>query len=77
MSVYLYGAEPCDETDLDYGVRLMRGGEVLGRLSADEGIVLARELMTSARQSETRRFDDAARALTAIEADIKRDRGAD
>jgi hypothetical protein len=75
VSAYLYGAEPCDETDLDYGVRLLKGASLIGRLSADEAIVLARALVASARESETRRFDDADRSLTAIEADIKRDRG--
>jgi hypothetical protein len=75
VSAFLYGAEPCDETDLDYGVRLLKGADLVGRLSADEAIVLARALMASARQSETRRLDDAERSLSAIEDGIKRDRG--
>ncbi len=72
MTGYLYTAEPCDETDPDYGVRLIRAGAVVNRLSAAESTVLAGALLRSARESEERRRRDADTAITALEADITR-----
>lgn len=48
---YLFTAEPCDDTDPAPGVRLVRGGEVLNRLSPDEARALARDLLQAADQS--------------------------
>lgn len=44
----LYTAEPCDETDPAPGVRLLRVGVVLNRLSPDEALALAAELLVAA-----------------------------
>lgn len=73
MIAFLYTAEPCDETDLDYGVRLIKAGVVVNRLSATEATALANDLLRSAGESEGRRRSDAAQAITALEADIARD----
>jgi hypothetical protein len=69
----LYAAEPCDETDLDYGVRLIKAGVVVNRLSATEAVALADALIRSAWQSEERRKRDAGTAVTSLEADIARE----
>jgi hypothetical protein len=70
---YLYTAEPCDETDLDYGVRLIRAGVIVNRLSAAEATELATALLRSTRQSEERRRCDAENAAASLEADIARE----
>ena len=44
---YLFTAEPCDDTDPAPGVRLIRAGEVLGRLSPDEARALAADLLAA------------------------------
>jgi len=44
----LFTAQPCDSTDPEPGVRLIRNGEVLNRLSLDEAIELAFDLLGAA-----------------------------
>lgn len=41
----LYAAQPCEASDPAPGVRLIRGGEVLNRLSRAEALVLANDLL--------------------------------
>lgn len=45
---FLYHAEPCDETDPAPGIRLKKGGNVLGRLSPREAAALAGDLLAAA-----------------------------
>jgi hypothetical protein len=44
---HLYNAEPCDSSDPAPGARLIRAGEVLGRLSPDEVRALAAGLLAA------------------------------
>ena len=48
MSGRLYSAQPCDDSDPAPGVRLIRAGEVLNRLTVAEALRLGGELLESA-----------------------------
>jgi hypothetical protein len=48
MSGRLYSAQPCDDSDPAPGVRLIRAGEVLNRLTVLEALRLGGELLEAA-----------------------------
>ena len=48
MSGRLYSAQPCDDDDPAPGVRLIRAGEVLNRLTVLEALRLGGELLEAA-----------------------------
>lgn len=49
----LYSAQPCDSSDPAPGVRLIRNGEVLNRLSVREAQALAFDLLNASLEPWT------------------------
>ncbi len=62
----LYTAAPCDGTDPERGVRLIRGGQVLNRLSHREACELAFDLLDASGRSAEQR-DTAIPAATDLQ----------